>query len=519
MEDLLTFTMDVAATDTERRTVEGTIVPYGEAATINGARYRFLPGSLTEARARTPLLLDHDRGRPIGVLAQLVDEPGRAFGRFRIDRTPAGDEALAQAASGSRGSFSLGASVDPDDATDAGDGVLDVRAARLHEVSLLTLGAFENAAVTRVVASAPAPAAEPEPEPDPDAPDEDEDEENEPEPGAAEPDPDEEDTMHEVKAAAPVMLATARKPRELTAGEYVQTMLQAQRGDRVSTELLAALTETGIADIPGLLPPGYETRVIGPAPVDRTLYRIFGGRPLPSVGLVIQKPVWTTLPDGEWAASVDADATTGKAVVGLNAANVERWDWATAIPYIAVKRSSPDAIDSLYAAAVEDFHLDVEVKIAALLALTAPAPVAAVTLGAGIGAFYTATGRAPEVVVVAPDVWGLLADSGALIPSVGFAGSSVGANDTGLHSMYAGLPIVASGALAAGAKYLATRRSLDVRVTEPVQLTANAIGALNVELGVVGEGLFDADYPAEVMALAAGAPITSMFPPQQRSGK
>ena len=59
--------------------------------------------------------------------------------------------------------------------------------------------------------------------------------------------------------------------------------------------------------------------------------------------------------------------------------------------------------------------------------------------------------------------------------------------------------LVASGSLAATFGYLTTRRALDARVTEPVRLTANAIGALNVELAVVGEALFDTDYPAEVM--------------------
>jgi hypothetical protein len=37
-------------------------------------------------------------------------------------------------------------------------------------------------------------------------------------------------------------------------------------------------------------------------------------------------------------------------------------------------------------------------------------------------------------------------------------------------------------------------------------LTANAIGALNVELAVVGEGLFDTDYPAELLKFAAIVP-------------
>jgi hypothetical protein len=61
-----------------------------------------------------------------------------------------------------------------------------------------------------------------------------------------------------------------------------------------------------------------------------------------------------------------------------------------------------------------------------------------------------------------------------------------------------------SGNLNTGARYLATRRALDVRITDPVRITANAIGALNVELGVVGLGVFDTDYPSEVVELTPG---------------
>jgi hypothetical protein len=73
----------------------------------------------------------------------------------------------------------------------------------------------------------------------------------------------------------------------------------------------------------------------------------------------------------------------------------------------------------------------------------------------------------------------------------------------GLAGEFAGVTIVASPGVAPGSATLATRRALDVRTSDPVRLTANAIGALNVELGVVGEGLFDTDYPAELMLLTA----------------
>jgi len=514
---VIRFQMDVLAADQVERTIEGVVVPFNKIGRIAGVDYRFLPGSVRCARARTPLLLDHDRSRPVGVLAAITETDAGMVGRFAIDNTPDGTLALAQAASGSRGAFSIGATVE---ASLDNSGVIEVTAGLVHEVSLLALGAFDGAYVEHVAAEAddepaPAPAVcescgQPLPAGD------DDDQGGEHDGGADDPDADSDPnggTMPDQTtdaAAAPAMIIAARDraPRELTAGEYVHALLAAQHGDDAARRTIeAALTETISTDIPGLLPPSYESSVIGPSPVDRVLYDTFRGKPLPGVGLTIQKPQWTTLPDGAWAANVDADATTGKAVIGLNPAAIERWDWATAISYTAVKRSSPDAINTIYAAAVQNFYLDVEVKIATLLDTTAGTPNAAIKAGAGIAAFYTRCGRAPEVIIVAPDVWGLLADAGALTLPWGAAGAALDAGVGGLRAVYAGLPIVSSAALAAGTKYLATRRALDVRITDPAQLTANAIGALNVELGVVGEGLFDADVPLEVMELAAGAPV------------
>lgn len=509
---MLRFEMDVNAADLNARTIEGLIVPFGEVGKIAGRDYRFQAGSVRLGRTRTPLLVDHDRSNPVGVLAELTESEAGVMARFRVDETPDGDRALIQAASGSRGSLSIGAEVDAAD--DAAGGVVEVTAARVLEVSLLALGAFESAEVHRVAATAtesgepaepPAPEDPPPPEPNPDQ----TELPVEPETPAA-PAESEARSMTVEATAAPVIITADRhrSSRELSAGEYVHALLRAQQGDQDAARVIeAALTETVSTDIPGLLPPSYESSVIGPAPVPRVLYETFRGRPLPGVGLAVQKPTWTTRPAGAWAANVDADATTSKAVIGLNAAAVERWDWATALSYTAAKRSSPDAITTLYNGAVEDFYADVETKIAALAIATAGTANAAVKLGAGISAFYTLSGRAPEVILVSPDMWGTLADAGALTPSVGFGNASVTAGDAGLRSSYAGLTIVASAALPPATKLLATRRALDVRISEPVQLTANAIGALNVELGVVGEGLFDADVPGEIMLLSAGAPV------------
>lgn len=531
MSTFLRFELDVEHADAESRTLEGTVVPYDVAASLSGVSYRFRPGSIRLPGARrVPLLLGHDRNQPVGVLVELTETPGGARGRFVVDRTPGGDVALAQAASGSRAGFSVGALADRIEL--AADGSLDVHEAELVETSLVTIGGYADATVDRIAAAdsrpflctvdesgglaaeltdgEPQPDAEPEPEPaEPGEPEPDDDDDDDDNP-ADEPETDEEgDDMSEatVEAAADaaVMIRAAADPvPALSAGGFARHLVMAQHGEAESRRLIeAALTETLSTDIAGLLPPTYERDVLGGKTVDRVLYELFRGKALPGVGLAVQKPTWTTRPAGAWAANVDADATTSKAVIGLNAAAVERWDWATAVSYVAVQRSDPDALDTMYREAVVDFYDDVETKIATALD-GAGTTDAATTIGAGIAAFYSAFGKSPDVIVVAPDVWGDMADAEAIAPPIGLGTSDVSAGGGGLRGSFAGLPIVATGKIAPGARYLASRRALDVRISEPVRLTANAIGALNVELGVVGEGLFDVDYP-EVIELTAAA--------------
>ena len=147
------------------------------------------------------------------MLAELTETPTAALGRFRVDATPAGDTALVQAASGSRGAFSVGFEVDDSEEV---DGIVDVKAARVVEVSLLALGAFDGAAVERVAAEHDEPL---EPIPDePDAP-------------PAEPNPDqtelpvtpatpaepEEGPMQEEATAPARVSATARPTEQATA--------------------------------------------------------------------------------------------------------------------------------------------------------------------------------------------------------------------------------------------------------------------------------------------------------------
>jgi hypothetical protein len=505
----LEFELAVADVDVEGRTIAGLGVPWNQAGKIGGRTFKFQRGSLAPAMRRTPLQLGHD-GEPVGVLAEHVDDDDGARVTFRVDRTPDGDRALVQAASGSRGALSVGADVD--DSTVQADGSVLVTAARYVHFALVPHGAFAGAEVEHVVAHRDtandqegstvhedriAAAREvPEPEPVP----------------APEPEPDDDEPT---RSRGRVRVIAERKPADLGAGQYAVLAIRAQRGDGDALRILAALTETPITDLGGVLPPQYDRTVLGEKTVDRVLWSIFSGRPLPAAGTQVIKPTWTTGPNGAWAATLDADATTSAVVIGTTPASIDRWDWAGALPWVAVQRSDPDLLDTIYAAAVVDFYGDVETRIAALLA-TGTVSLAD-TLGAGIAAFYDATAKSPEVIVVAPDVWGEMADAKQLDAAVGGAGVS---GIQGLSAYFAGLPITASGALAAGERILATRRALDVRISDPLRLTANAIGALNVELGVVGEGLFDVDYAEEIVKLTppVGALAASSGRSSSKSG-
>src|SRR4029077_3534822 len=227
---------EVLAADTVERTIDGVIVPYGEVATIAGVAYRFVAGSVKLARSRTPLLMDHDHRRPVGVLERLTETELGAVARFRLDGTPDGLTALAQAATGSRGALSIGASVE---ASIDNAGVLDVTAGLVHEVSLVALSAFEGATVTNVAAEADPAGGDQEEEEEPadgetaagdelddekeadgetDGDEEEADGETADGDEADPADPIEEETMS--AAAPPVMIAASRRAPELTAGQY-----------------------------------------------------------------------------------------------------------------------------------------------------------------------------------------------------------------------------------------------------------------------------------------------------------
>jgi HK97 family phage prohead protease len=484
-----------ASADSERRVIEGTVLPYGVAQRIGFDVYRFAEGSLEAARGTTPLVLGHDQNRPVGVLAELESGPDAVTARFRVDATADGDTALAQAASGSRSGLSLGA--EPVNWTIGADGIIDVTLAHLYEVSLVSVPAFEAAMVTRVAAhynpegdpmdvATPTPVA------------------GDPTPAPVPPPPPAELPVER----APVLVVAERAPRRLTLAEYLGAYVRAERGDHEAAALLqAALTVENVAGNPGVLPPSYTSEVLGSMSVVSPLAEAFKSAPMPESGMEIIKPRWTNRPDGGYMVDDMAAVPTSSANLGKKSVPIRQWAWAAEPTYALVERSTPAYVDVAFEQALVDHAMDLDAWIASFLPVTGVQDVA--SIGAGIAQVATRqagtpgyAGRTADRILASPDQFGFMWDA------EGFSKWTDGhINNAGSGSI-GGLDVYMSSSLAEGDLFVAYSRALEVRQSAPARLTATMIGAMHVQIGVTSFDSVDLEIPegiVRVTPLAAAA--------------
>jgi hypothetical protein len=308
----------------------------------------------------------------------------------------------------------------------------------------------------------------------------------------------------------PVILAADRTPKLAPGdgGKLVLAMIRAQNGDAEAAKIVqAALSVVVSTDVPGLMPVAHTNEILGGLEqVDRPLHDAFVERPMPDAGMKISSPSWTTKPLGGWVAEA-VDIPSNKPEIGTEEDDVLEWAYGVAMSYAVATRSSPDAIETIYRAAVEDYYSDYEQKIADLLMANDQAGVAGDGLGQSIAAFFADEKYRPRLLVVAPDIYGdLIDEEGTLKYSSGTIGGAVDNSETA--GTIAGLRVVVSAHLPAGAELVTHPRAIIHRETSPVRLTSNVIGALKVELGVTSFAAFQLNRPNAIHSLTppAGAP-------------
>ena len=161
---ILNAAMRVTASDITKRTISGTIVPFGVTGSTSAGPTR-IDAKAIDIPGKVVMLVGHDENRPIGVMAAHSVGTGGITAAFRIAPTGDGDTALLEAAEGLRDGLSVGLDVTASDTDE--DGVTTVTAATLREVSLVTFPAFDDARVVDVAASETPDTTDSEPEPEP----------------------------------------------------------------------------------------------------------------------------------------------------------------------------------------------------------------------------------------------------------------------------------------------------------------------------------------------------------------
>lgn len=289
-DKIVRFSTDITAADADRRTIVGTVVPYGSVGHTSLGPVTFAQGSIS-AGDNLKLVLEHDVKRPIGKATGFVDGPERLVGTFRLSHTTAATDALVEASDGLRDGLSVGARIIEHTVDD--QGTMVVTAADLVEVSLVHAPAFSDAVVSQVAASTPEDDDTPTPS------EEDVPMENETtEVAAAEvvaPEP----TVEAAKPSAPYITAQPRDVSGITAGAMLWHQIRSQvNGDLDSADVIkhvqASQKEQTTSTDAGVIPVPLLREIVALVDANRPFVDSIQRQALPAAGMSFRVPKVTT---------------------------------------------------------------------------------------------------------------------------------------------------------------------------------------------------------------------------------
>lgn len=149
-----TLNMEIRTVEISERTITGMVAPYDEISYLAGdpAGERILKGafkrSIIHRGAQIPLHDNHGYGRRLGTSRSWDETDAGLIGLFAINEGARGDDILTELHQGYFGGMSVGfQAIDVDRSS---DGVRQVREAKLVEVSLVGMPAYESAGILSV---------------------------------------------------------------------------------------------------------------------------------------------------------------------------------------------------------------------------------------------------------------------------------------------------------------------------------------------------------------------------------
>jgi HK97 family phage major capsid protein len=329
------FSMSITATDTQKRTISGRVVTWGEEGNTSAGKTVFAANSI-EIGKNTKLLLEHDRTRPIGKLIAYDVTTEGIDATFKVANTMAGEDALVEASDGLRDGFSVGVAVD---AWDNKKGVMEISAAKLIEISLVTDPAIASARVEKV--SATETAVEETTEVSTETPKTEGDDlvsETVSEAVSTEAVEAAKSEVTAVTAAAPVTYARPRSPI-IDSASYLEHTIKAAMGNDDSRQYVKFADDTSTNT--GLTLPQHMTEFITTSIDGRPAVDAVSQGVLPSNGMSFTIPKLSTAP------TVDSDSTETEALGGTSMASsyitvdVKKAAGMQTISWELLDRSSP----------------------------------------------------------------------------------------------------------------------------------------------------------------------------------
>jgi HK97 family phage prohead protease/HK97 family phage major capsid protein len=493
MNNFIKFSTDIIAANSSKRELTGVIVPFGQVGHTNMGDVVFQQGSLKIGEG-IKLFTEHDMTRPIGKLARYEEDDKGIVGTFKIARTNAGDDALAEAQEGLRTGFSVGAMID--DYVTKGEQVI-VNEATLKEVSHVTFPAFgEYAQITEVAASA-----------DTSQPTESEETivSNEVTPEVVE------EVAKAVEAPAveaqernarPAIFTAPRSPI-VSKGSYLEHNIRAALGNEDSRQYVMAADTTG--NNAAFIPTPQSTEVInGLANADRGFIDAISRGTLPTSGMSFEIPKITTVPTvaetAEGAPLSETDTASSFVTV-----SVKKYGGQQTLSVELLDRSSPVFFDELVRQMEYAYAIATDRAVAGLVQTAGTLNANAqdndkegliAYVASAAAAVYSASLGFARALIVTPEQWGNIMgynDAGRPIYTASNPQNAGGAvSPQSLRGNVAGLDLYVSRAITASGGVQTADYSM--AVVNPDSYTWYESPRLSLRTNVINTGQIDVNY-------------------------
>jgi uncharacterized protein len=483
MENMITRSFEIRATDSEQRTVEGVAVPFNETIDIGGGwSERFEKGAV-DTNADVKLFRDHKE--IIGKVTEMEESDDGLLIRAKISDTTLGNETLELVKDGAIRSFSVGFIPVVDEKKDK---TIIRKKVDLKEVSLVAFPAYDNAAVLAVREEKTSEETNMENTTDYSA-------------EIAEVRNHAEELERRLDVIATEKTSTPATSQFRSMGDWVKAIAS---GNDDAIALHRSFTGADTGD--SIVKNAWVSDTVRILNAGRPTFNVLSSAPLPADGMNVEYPVinTNTLAVGEQAAEGDV-LDYGKITLTSATAPIKTYGGYTDMSRQVVERSSIAYVDTAFRAMVAKYASATNAAArAAVVAASGnfnTATVAAWDSSAVISALADAaskvnndTGRALEAILVSSDVFKALAGivDAADRPLLSNAGATVNTfgsiNPVGLTGTILGLPIVVDPSLANGSFYVGNGAALTTYESAgaPFRLNDEEITSLTNSFSVYG---------------------------------